>query len=441
VRRVLFLAYYFPPHGGAGAQRTVKFLKHISAHGYEAVVIAGPEATTLSWAPRDWTLAADVPAGTEIRRVSGPEPTVRSGWGGRMERWLRLSTSFSRWWVEGVTALGLELDEVDLIYASMSPFETAEAAARLAAATGKPWVADLRDPWALDDWAMYPTAIHRRLEERRMGRLLRSADAVIFNTAEATRAALARLPELAAKRVETIPNGWDKEDFEGPPPARADGTFRIIYVGYAHVEAGRRHRRTRHLRRALGGATRGIDPLARSHVYLLEALDRLVAEQPELRSKIELHVAGAHPEGADVTVDVRVRYHGYLAHPQAVDLMRSADLLFLALHDVAPGIRARTVPGKTYEYLAARRPVLAALPDGDARDLVSRWPDADLCRPTNVDCLADAVRARLKAPRATAAEFPSILDTYERSELTRKLAAVFDALVVAERADPRERGV
>jgi hypothetical protein len=431
VRRVLFLAYYFPPHGGAGVQRTVKFLKNLPSHGYEAVVVAGPATTKLDWAPWDETLEAEIPAGTEIHRVAGPEPTASSGWRGRGERWLRLRDPFSRWWVEGASALGLELARgCDLVYASMSPFDTAVAAGRIASATGKPWVADLRDPWALDEWTVFPTGAHRRLEERAMRHLLADADALILNTPDATSAVLASFPELATRRIETIPNGWDRADFADPPPVRGDAAFRIVYVGYAHVTAGRRHSRTRVIRTAFGGAMKGLDVLARSHVFLLEALDRLVAEQPELRSRIELHIAGAHGAAGSGAAHPLVRLHEYLSHPRAIALMRSADLLFLPMHDLAPGVRARAVPGKTYEYLAARRPILAALPDGDARDLLSGWPETHLCRPRAVDCLIEAVRAHLADPRSRAPfEAPELLWSYERNELTRRLAALFDAVI------------
>jgi hypothetical protein len=70
---------------------------------------------------------------------------------------------------------------VDAIIASMSPFSTARAAARIAQELGKPWIADLRDPWALDEVLVYPTALHRRAAERRMGADLSSAAAIVMN--------------------------------------------------------------------------------------------------------------------------------------------------------------------------------------------------------------------------------------------------------------------
>jgi glycosyltransferase involved in cell wall biosynthesis len=288
-------------------------------------------------------------------------------------------------------------------------------------------VADLRDPWALDEWAVYPTTLHRRLDERRMRRQLGRADAVILNCPEATRTVLARFPELRSHRVATIPNGWDSEDFGLPAVPRRDGAFRIVYVGYAHVDAGTTHRRARLRRRLLGGSTPGLDVLARSHLYLLDAVDTMVAEDPSLAARIEVHLAGAQIAGdARTSGHPVVRSHGYLAHAEAIALMRSADLLFLPMHDLPPGFRARTVPGKTYEYLAAGRPILGALPDGDARDLLGAMR-AHLCRPRETACLAKTIRRAVRQPGVREPTSPESLANWERRELTRRLASVFDA--------------
>ena len=85
-----------------------------------------------------------------------------AGWRGRAERWLGMQPHWSRWWVDGVTRIGSGLDDVDVIVATMSPYESAYAARRLSAELGRPWVADLRDPWALDEMTVFPSALHRR---------------------------------------------------------------------------------------------------------------------------------------------------------------------------------------------------------------------------------------------------------------------------------------
>jgi Glycosyl transferases group 1 len=423
VKRVLVLAYYFPPLGGAGVQRTVKLLKHLTPH-YDAVVVTGPDSLTVDWAPPDHSLCSEIPPGTVVRRVPGPQPAAGEGLRGRAERWLGWPSRSSRWWVEGAVAQALpHAGSFDVVYASMSPFETADAADRIARAAGVPWVADLRDPWALDEWSSYPTALHRRLDVRHMRRVLSRASAVILNTPEAERVCRLRFPELAGLFA-TIPNGWDEDDFASRAPERHDDAFRIVHVGYVHdrPEGGAW---SAALRRRLGGETPGLVPRARSHVYLLQAAQRV---QQDNDRAIEIHLAGA---GAAVETDpTLVRDHGYLSHPDAIALMRSADLLFLPMHDLAPGIRARTVPGKTYEYLASGRPILAALPDGDARDLLSELPTVWLCRPRDVDCIAAGIRGAVRRPRGDH-HVPEVAYSYERGLLAGQLVDVLDRVLSA----------
>jgi glycosyltransferase involved in cell wall biosynthesis len=103
--------------------------------------------------------------------------------------------------------------------------------------------------------------------------------------------------------------------------------------------------------------------------------------------------------------------------------------MFLPMHDSPVGRRVAITPGKTYEYLAAGRPILAAVPDGDARDLLEQAGNAILCRPADVDGLAAAILAewdRKAANSAPPVADDRVLAPFERRALTKKLAAVFD---------------
>jgi glycosyltransferase involved in cell wall biosynthesis len=430
MRRALVLAYYYPPLGGAGVQRTVGFVRHLPELGYETTVVTGPDVSVIGWAPPDEELAGLIPASTRIVRIDGPEPgRAAHGWHSRAVRYLRLDDPFDRWWTDGLVGKGRGMvGDTDVIYASMSPWGSGEAAARLSAESGKPWIADLRDPWALDEVLLYPTALHRRLERRRMGKVLGSAAAIVANTPEAAKQIRRQLPELRSTPIATIPNGFDPETFAGPGRAEGDGRFRITHAGYVHTEGG-----AGRLTRVLGGCTRGYDVLTRSHTYLLRAVEALVEESPELRSVLEVNLVGVltDRERAGLPKGL-VRAHGYLPHPETVELLRSSDLLFLPMHDLPEGRRARIVPGKTYEYLASRRPILAAVPEGDARDLLIEAGNADVCRPADVDCMAAAIRSRLEASRAglqPRPPDPATLARFERPRLARDLADVFDRVL------------
>lgn len=389
MKRVLILAYYFPPLGGVGVHRAVRLVQYLRDYGYDATVVTGPGAAPLEWAPADATLAADVPSDLAVLRTESP-PIGAGGARDRLRRWLGLPASSEEWWCRQAARLGrTAAADSHLVLATMSPFGTAAAAASIAAATGKPWVADLQDPWALDEWTVYPSAMHRALDRGRMRRELSGAAAVIMNTADAAAALRAELPRA---RIHTIPQGWDRDDFAAAAPERGDGRFRVVFAGYSHVERGETHRARRRLRTLTGGAAPGLDILPRSHVFLVQALARLRERDPELAERVELHIAGpAALDEPSTKGAVEVHHHGYLPHAEAIALMRSADLLFLPMHDLPTGTRARTVPGKTYEYLASGRPILAALPDGDARDLVAGQPHVWLCRPTDVEAMTEAL--------------------------------------------------
>lgn len=437
MKRLLFLAYHFPPTGGAGTQRSLKFARDLPACGYAPVVVTGPAHADGLWTPADASLAGEMPADLEVHRVPGPVPSG-GGRAAAVARWLDMESRFARWWTEHAehAALGAAADGgVDGIFATMSPYETGALAAKVARQLGRPWIADLRDPWALDEMRIYPSAAHRARDLSRMRRVLASAAAIVMNTPEAARRLLQRFPDLRAVPVLTITNGWDARDFAGLPPARDHAGLRIVHTGSLHTSMGERERRTARLRRVLGGAA-PVDVLTRSHVYLLEAVRRLRVREPELTADLEVHLAGVLSE-ADrrVAVDQPVVLHGYLDHDRSVALLRSADLLFLPMQDLPLGQRATIVPGKTYEYLASGRPILAAVPDGDARDLLDASPQATVCRPRDIDAMLEAVleHARRKRGQGSAPDVRApLLDRYERGRLARDLARVLDDVLVSD---------
>ena len=280
---VLFHSYHFPPTGGSGAQRPARFVRYLPEFGYEPLVVTAPRPGEERWTPRDISLAAEVPQGTTVRRLPGPEPASSTGWRHRAERWLRLRDPWTRGWIDGSTRLAVEAAraaDVDLVYAWMQPYASAEAAAQIAAEIERPWIADLGDPWALDEMMIYPTALHRRLERRLMSRVLESAAAIVMSTPEAARRLRHELPELCDKIVRAVPNGFDSHDFERRAPERDDGVFRIVHTGYLHTDLGYRQHRTASFRRLLGGAAPGVDILSRSHLYLIEAVERVPSRAP-----------------------------------------------------------------------------------------------------------------------------------------------------------------
>jgi glycosyltransferase involved in cell wall biosynthesis len=400
------------------------------------VVVTGAGATTDRWAPEDATLLAEVPETAEIRRVdSTGEPELSKGWRRAAERWLGVRDRWGSWWADASYRLGRDAGaDCDLIYVWMQPYASAEAGAELSARLEVPWVADLGDPWALDENMIFATALHRRRALRRMSDLLGTASAIVLSTPEAAKRVRQDLPELAHIPVEAIANGFDAADFAQEPQPRNDGKFRIVHTGYLHTEIGEQHRRRRRLRAALRASPPGLDILTRSHVFLIEAIERVLARKPDLADALELHLAGVLND-TDRRAAARcpvAKLRGYVTHAESIELMQTADLLFLPMQNLPSGVRATIVPGKTYEYLAARTPILAAVPDGDARDLLEEAGHALLVRPDDVEGMAAAIAAQLECWRA--GEPPpqpdaELVARYEYARLAQELARVFDTVV------------
>jgi glycosyltransferase involved in cell wall biosynthesis len=420
-------------------------VRYLERNGYVSRVLTGPGAVADRWAPVDETLGGEVPRHAEVHRLEGPVPLMSAGWRGRRERWLAMRSPWESWWVDGAIARGRSIAAgTDLIYAWMQPYVSAHSAARLASETGLPWVADLGDPWALDEMMVYPSRMHRRRELHLMRRLLGTASAIVMSTPEAASQLVEHIPELAAKRVVVIPNGFDGADFTAPAPTRQDDRFRIVHTGYLHTQLGRQQQRGARARRILGGTINDVDIYTRSHVFLLEAVERVRATDPELAAPVEIHLAGVLTDSDRVVVgdSQLVHLHGYVTHAESIELMRSADLLFLPMQNLPPGTPATIVPGKTYEYLASGTPILGAVPDGDARNILAAAGNASIVRPDDVGAMAEALREQLRRFRdakAPPAPDPAVVAGFEYALLAGKLAEVFDSVVGEAGASPAER--
>jgi glycosyltransferase involved in cell wall biosynthesis len=431
--RILYLAYHFPPIGGAAVLRNANFVRHLQALGHEPVVVTGPGAPSYRWTPLDSSLGSTT-GDLEVHRIAATEPSRGNGMRGRAERWLGIHSPWERWWREHVVPLAVEAGaDAELVHASIAPYASWQAALAVAHRLQKPLVVDFEDPWALDEMLVYPSRFHRRADLRRMRRTVLAADAVVMNTDEARTRLVETFPELGG-RVATIWNGFARKDFERPVTLRKDGRFRIVHTGSLHTELGQSQRRFRAVRRALGGSVAGVEFLSRSHVYLLQALERAAGEG--VHDYIEVHLAGVLTD-ADRAVAERspaVLLRGFLSHPETVDAVRSADLLFLPMHDLPETSRATVVPCKTYEYLASGRPILGAVPNGDVRDLLASSPTATLCRPVAVDAMAAAIVGRVRewqtAGPVPDREVPGV-DRFEWRRLTGELVALYERLLLS----------
>ena len=442
MKRALVLAYHFPPIGGIGPGRVLGVTRRLRQFGYEPIVITGSGQSSDRFAPIDKSLESRVSEGLEVIRIDATEPVAESSRRrARSNRLLARDDAFTRWWTSEALRTARLAGPVNVIWAYMRPYASVRVAAQLARERDVPWVADLTDPWALDETAVYPTSAHRALDLRRMRVGLASAAAVVTSAPEVCRQIVEHFPEFAG-RVSFNGYGYEEAAFSQLQPARQPGPFRIVHAGTLHTDRGRLRRGPRdRVRRLLGGQILGVNILTRSHVFLVEAIEQLLASDGSLAGDLEAHFAGplTRDDLAAVESLAFVRMLGPLSHAASVELMRGADLLFLPMHELEAGARARIIPGKTYDYLASRTPVLGAVPPGDAREILTRAGNALLCAPGDLSGIRTAIAGCIERWRAgvhPADPQADLLELYAYTRVAERLAAVFDCVLAGHRISP-----
>jgi glycosyltransferase involved in cell wall biosynthesis len=375
--KLLLVSMYFPPAGGGGVQRPLKFATHLPALGIETHVLAPQDP---KWVHRDDELVAPTQAWVHRVRYLGPKGRLPAeelyGREGLARVARQAGLAFRRvlvpdenvsWNLTAVPAAIriVRREGIDVVVTTSPPTSVHLVGAAVKRATGARWIADLRDSIVANP--------HRRVESRlvrakeatgeRLARLVaRNADAVTAVTDLIGEELRAR----GARRVETIANGCDFEDFAGLQ-YRPGPRFRLTHTGSFF---GRRSPRA--LLEAL--ARTDADIVAR-FVGDFRSADREWAEQLGLGDRLELHP--------------------YLPRRRVLELQRDSEALLLLIPE--SGGRGRAVlSAKVFEYLAAERPILAAVPpDGAAAALVRETGAGVVVAPDDVDGLRDAL-ARLE---------------------------------------------
>jgi len=413
-KRVLVVSYYWPPSGGGGVQRWLKFAKLLPEFGWDPIVVtpSNPDVPVT-----DPSLSRDVHEGVEVWSFPVWEPTralSKLGLQGNTSRLgadqsssPSLASRLVKWvrgnvfvpdarvgWVKPTTRkvlARLRHEPVDLIVTTGPPHSMHLIGLALKRATGLPWVADFRDPWStmdyLDDFGLGPRA--RRLIAKMERAVVASADRILVTSP----GALQEIGLDDASKGAVIPNGWDRDDFPDNPPAPASNDKPVL----GHFGALYGARNAPALWSALGESD-----------WVLKAGGQL---SDDVRSNMDQS-------------GVELDWKGDLSHAEAIQAMYACDAL-VVVHNNSDSAKAST-PGKMFECLAAGRPMLVVGPtQGDLEDLCATWgvvfvphdaPDGPL-----------RIAAWLQHPSPAPDE--SFRASCERHALAGELAALFNSTI------------
>jgi len=459
--KVLIIAYHFPPEGGVKVKRILKFVKYLPEFGIDPIVVT-PRNHKLHF-PED-ALLAEIPSCVDIHRVpffdifkilykardllrrarksSHSNSNITSlseinphSWAKRIVN-LTMFPDHANFWVRKAVRQCLKIikeDKPSLIFSTSPPFSVHFIGNRLQRITGLPHVVDMRDLWLDNPYTQMPTDIHRRYATTLESRTFTEATSIITVTERMKQDILNRYPGVDDRKIEVIHNGYDENDFRGQV-VKNRSMFNISHVGSIYLGSGRHgDSLLRGFHRFLE-STSGAPQVAQLNLvgYMdkpnNDFLDRFVAESE---------------------YGNRIKKVGHIDSFQAINYIRSADLLVLIVGSVIDSKRqqltcrsdATSMTGKLFEYIASGNPVLVLAEKGTAAEFVTKYGLGSSVDPNDVDQIADAFshyydlwsRDQLRGFTK-----PYDLSRFSRRNQTAKLVELFKKLT--HHPDPRQTG-
>lgn len=412
MEKVLIIANQFPPMGGSGVQRSVKFVKHLRNFGYEPVVFTR-EITGAKLI--DKTLLNDVPQGVNIIRTKAYEPS-------EMEGILKIPFKIiskimipdsARIWFEKSKKQALKViqeNNIKLIYTTSAPYSDHLLGLYIKRKIPNiKWVVDFRDEWTNNPYTLDNphNLIRTKIEKNMESQVLLEADYLITNT-PVMRDNFIKNNNISGDNFYVIPNGYDEEDFLNMDLTKPNNEkFTMVYTGALYG------------RRKPDNFFNAIKNLKEKGIIEKNSLKvKLIGNyhKDKLQSKID---------SLNLTDDIEIV--GYVPHNVCIKYQLSSDALVLI---EGSGVGANAFyTGKIFEYMNTKRPVLAILPDGVAKDLVIESKIGIVANTDNVLEIENIIKQYYEKWKKNSLIFEpdfNIIERFERKRLTKELANIFD---------------
>ena len=371
MKKVLIISYYWPPSGGAGVQRWLKFAKYLPDYGWEPHVYTpeNPEAPA-----QDESLLNDIPKEVVVikqpifepygfyKKFTGNKKSVNAGFLSENKDSRKKFTEQLSIWVRGNLFIPdarkfwirpsikflkdyIKKEKIEIVISSGPPHSMHLIAMELKKQLGIKWIADFRDPWTNIDF--YKDLMLTKAADRKHHRLerevLQTADEII--TIGKTMAL--EFEQVRGRKVQVITNGFDTDDFELLDKEASD-EFVLVHVGSINAD--------------------------RNHEIFWEGLKQVCEENTEFAKKLRIRFIGK----LDYSVIESMERHGlkkqfeqvdYVPHNEVNNYLINSNLLYLPLNNTpnSKGI----LSGKFFEYLATGKPILGiGHPQGDAAEIM-----------------------------------------------------------------------
>ena len=378
-RKVLVVAYYFPPMGLSGVQRTLKFVKYLPEYDWQPIVLT---TGTTNYYAFDNTLLEELNDTIIYRTENDPfnlknkktNTTIKfpSPLKQKLGRFLLQSIFIPdsrKRWKKYAVALGekiiAEHPDIKLIYATAPPFTDFLIAKELSKKCNIPFVVDYRDLWVDNPQYFFPTPFHKRKHISLEADIHKNASKSFVITRQMKEKIINRYRFVKHQDICIIPHGFDKEDFNNVnmPP-----NLNKLVITHS-----------------------GIFPDDRTPKYFLKAVSNFLNSNPNARNKIELRFIGLLQKKHiklitkynlnDITIIT-----GYLPHKEAVQQIMSSNVLWLMLTNNIE------TPGKFFEYIGSKKPLLLMLPDSGLKQIGKEYQASFITPPKDINKITEQLQ-------------------------------------------------
>lgn len=410
MKTVLIITYLFPPSGGPGVQRTLKFIKYLSTYGYKPIVLT-PNAKLIRYI-KDYSLVKDIDPNLKLYKTL----ILDINWIFKILYGLKLNflvryidetlmfPDFRRQWIPfAKKALKkiIRSENIDIVYSTSPPHSTHILTHWIKKKYNIPVVMDFRDPFTLNPIKKpFNNERNYKLENK----FQKISNFIIVNTPMAKELYL-KYFDISASKIEVITNGYDKSDFIKTETCEYKNKKLIIT----------------HIGRLYGDY---------NAVPILNALSKI---RDKIKN-IEIRFIGGltHQDKSIIKnnkLEHIIKIIDYCPHDKAMRFNKESDylLLLLSQENFAPWI-----PGKVFEYIGANKRIIAIVPkDGSCAELIKTTNTGVVVSPSKVDQIAEYI-LNIAQNKFNLAEFkPNQAEVakYDRKYLTMKLAQVFDIVI------------
>lgn len=443
--KVLLVAFEFPPLGGGGVQRSMKFAKYLPENGITPIVVTTDLASfaTVMENPLDENLQEELAEDLIIERV--PCMPLRKA-KNRLSEWRRIFLSLvepqAKLWrpfLDKHLPKLVDAYNPQAIYVSLPPFSMGPLWCHYADKFNLPLVLDFRDAWSQWRIAPYGSWLHYWLTVRLENQCLQKARRVVCSSEQIRKDLLNLHRNVPPDKIVTITNGYDTDvsDWSLPISEKAKGErFIIGYVGNFYYSPAARAsmmqpwwRKKPH--RMLQYSPRLEDWLYRSPYFFFRTVELVLRRNPEVRDKLRIRFAGKKPDWLDQQVSYFglqevVEFTGYLTHKSVLKFQEQCDCLLVTSSKVIGG-NDYSIAGKTFEYFSMRKPILGFVTEGAQKKILEQSGVSVLCDPDDPEQASEQLQ-NLIENRIGFSPNVEFLRGLHRQVLSRKLAEVLWAL-------------